>query len=303
MKKEKIKEIKRTLKKTIIYSIYLKFKYLVYPIKLKLGKINRNKPEEIGIDEKSEIIVSLTSFPGRIHIVYKTIYTIMHQTVKPQKIILWLSKQQFINLEKDLPKELIELKKYGLTIEWTDDDLKSYKKLIPTLKKYSNDVIVTADDDIYYPIDWLKKLYDSYLKYPKDIHCHMITRLEEINGKIKIGKKDKSIIGSSSFYNKIVGNGGVLYPRNSLNMNVLNIEEFQELAPTSDDIWFWAMALLNRTKIRWIETSTATLYYIEYSQENTDCLCNINDYGEKFFYKHMNNLVNRYNLLEILNED
>ena len=297
------KETKRKLKNTIIYPIYLKFKYLIYPFKLKMGGVNKTKPEKMGIDENSEIIVSLTSFPGRIKIVHKTLYSIMNQSMKPKKIILWLSKKQFENLEEDLPTELVELKEKGLTIEWTEDDLRSYKKLIPTLQKYPDYIIVTADDDIYYTVDWLKDLYESYLKYPKDIHCHIITRLKEENGKIIITPKNKSMVGLASYYNKILGNGGVLYPRDSLDKNVLNINEFQELAPTSDDIWFWAMALLKGTKIRWIERKMKDLYYTEYSQEKTDCLCNINDYGEKLFFKHMDSLVEKYSLLDILKKD
>lgn len=47
-----------------------------------------------------KIIVSLTSFPGRIHLVHKTIQTILLQSVKPDLIELWLAKEQFPNLEK-----------------------------------------------------------------------------------------------------------------------------------------------------------------------------------------------------------
>lgn len=63
-----------------------------------------------------KIIVSLTSFPGRIHLVHKTIQTILLQSVKPDLIELWLAKEQFPNLEKDLPSELIELTQFGLNI-------------------------------------------------------------------------------------------------------------------------------------------------------------------------------------------
>lgn len=296
-------EFKIKLKKTVIYPIYLKLKYLIYPIKLKKGGVNKKRPDKISVDANSEIIVSLTSFPGRIKMVHKTIYSIMNQSLKPKKIILWLSKKQFNNLDDDLPIEIKELEKFGLTIKWTDDDIKSYKKLIPALQEYSDYIIVTADDDIYYTTNWLKELYESYLQYPKDIHCHIITRLKESNGKIITVPKEETMIGKASYYNKLVGNGGVLYPRNSLHKNVLNIKEFQELAPTSDDIWFWTMAVLNGTKIRWIEKKMKKLYYTEYSQEKTDCLCKINDCGEKLFFKHMDCLVEKYNLLEILKKD
>ena len=108
---------------------------------------------------KPEIIVSLTSFPKRINIVVKTINTILNQSVKPDKIILWLANEQFPNKEKDLPDELLDLKNFGLMINWCED-LRSYKKLIPTLNLYPNDIIITADDDIYYDKDWIESLYN-----------------------------------------------------------------------------------------------------------------------------------------------
>ena len=39
---------------------------------------------------KDEIVVSLTTYGNRIHEVYLTIESLLHQTVKPDRIILWL---------------------------------------------------------------------------------------------------------------------------------------------------------------------------------------------------------------------
>lgn len=46
------------------------------------------------ISEK-KIVVSLTSFPARIKKVHIVIESLLNQTIKPDKIILWLSKEQF----------------------------------------------------------------------------------------------------------------------------------------------------------------------------------------------------------------
>ena len=56
--------------------------------------------------------------------------------MKPYKIILWLVKPQFPNGNKDLPKNLLNLIDKGLIIEYYESniDIKSYHKLIPTLK-------------------------------------------------------------------------------------------------------------------------------------------------------------------------
>ena len=74
-------------------------------------------------DEK--IIVSLTSFPARIDCVGYSIKSLFNQTVKPDRIILWLATEQFENQE--MPELLETLKSKGLEIRFCED-LKSHKK-------------------------------------------------------------------------------------------------------------------------------------------------------------------------------
>ena len=194
--------------------------------------------------EGEKIIVSLTSFPARINIVVKTIKTLLTQTLKPDAVILWLAPEQFPNGEKDLPQELLDLKQYGLTIDWYKD-IRSYKKIIPTLKKYPNAVVITTDDDIYYAPDTVESLYKSYLEHRNEVHAHRCDWLkvemdvQEISPRpnfpsIKGGndtcdaQTQKKVIkwektrelyldrhrDVASFHNRLTGYGAVLYPPN-----------------------------------------------------------------------------------------
>ena len=52
-----------------------------------------------------------------------------------------------------------------------------------------------------------------------------------------------------SFKNIQTGVGGVLYPPNSLDKKMLNPKIFKEIAPTTDDIWFWAAAVAKGTYV------------------------------------------------------
>ena len=117
----------------------------------------RKLPQK-GTNNKSEIIVSLTSFPERINTVWMTITSLLLQTHKPCKIILWLSKEQFENTI--LPQKLVQLKKYGLEIKWCDD-LKPHKKYFYCMQEYSDKCIVIADDDVFYPKNHLKILWEN----------------------------------------------------------------------------------------------------------------------------------------------
>ncbi len=118
-----------------------------------------------------KVIVSLTSYKPRIHDVKYTIYSLLNQAFPPDKLILWLDEDSFPRREKDLPRDLLKLKAFGLTIDWCEN-LRSYKKLIPALEKYPDDIIVTADDDIFYRPDWLRILYDEHLREPDCAIAH-----------------------------------------------------------------------------------------------------------------------------------
>lgn len=199
-----------------------------------------------------KLIVSLTSFPARINTTHFAINTLLQQNLKPDKVVLWLSKEQFPNKENDLPTEITNLIQLGLEIKWCDDDIRSFKKLIPSLKEYPNDIIITADDDIYYEKDWLESLYAKHIESPTSIIAQRVRRFILKNNKfVVLSSKvfDKIDFSKPSFYNQMLGGSGCLYPPDSLHKDIFNTEQALKLLPTNDDIYFWAMAVLKQTKI------------------------------------------------------
>ncbi|GHV59547.1 hypothetical protein AGMMS49579_27120 [Spirochaetia bacterium] len=164
----------------------------------------------------------------------------------PDRIILWVAHG---DVEK-IPPILKILEENGLEIKHCDD-LKAYKKLIPALIEFPDDILITADDDLYYPKNWFKQLKESYLKEPNKIHCH---RAHEIgvdkNGNILPYDKWKKTIKSTDKEAFIfpTNGGGTLFPPHSLDIRSTNVTEFITQGLMADDIWFWAMGQLNGAK-------------------------------------------------------
>ena len=256
-----------------------------------------------------ELIVSLTSYPARMYDIYYTIYSLLTQTLKPNKIILWLGEEQFPNKEKDLPSKLLEFIKYGLTVKYTKD-LKSYTKLIPTLREYPNSLIVTADDDIFYPKDWLEKLYKEYENNKDCVICHRAHRVGIENEKLIPYNKWEHIIISDipGFSIFLTGVGGVLYPPNIFYKDILNEELFMELTSTADDIWFWAMVVLNDKKIKIVDEPFRNLIYVNSEREvglnndSTLCSSNVRENRNDIQFE---NVINHYPQImeKLLNEE
>ena len=301
------KTVKTFLKTTPLYPAYRWFKQELNQMKIRREyHVNHRFPAESGINQteprERKVIISLTSFPERIPYVHKAICSMLHQTYKPDMVILWLAETQFPGKEDDLPQKLLSLHQYGLTIKWIEKDIKSYKKLIPALRAYPEDIIVTADDDVYWPSEHLSKLVHGLQERPDEIQCHRITRIHYEDGLFDATIRSQEMYGSSKYCNKLVGAGGVVYPPHCLDEEVFNEKAYLELAPTSDDIWFWAMALKRGTRIHWLEDPDVDLLYVEGTQEKTPCLCKTNDTGDRPFKQHLNAVIMRCSLAHLLEE-
>ena len=235
-----------------------------------------------------QVIVSLTSFPARINFVHLAINTLLRQTFKPDRIILWLAEEQFPNKESDLPETLLRLIDLGLEIKWCVD-IKSLKKLLPALREYTNDIIVTADDDLFYQENWLEELYKAYLKNPNYAYVHRVSRLMHENDVVRQCKrreiKEKCHTLPSAL-NSIYGGSGCLYPPNFVNDEVFNLENAVKITDNADDLWFWAMLVLNNKKVVEVSGEKSDFKIIE----GTDscALCKINrDRDFNLIYKNL----------------
>jgi hypothetical protein len=254
---------------SFLYKIYLQNKYGINRVSIE-KRVSRIQNSGVNESNDLKIIVSLTSYGESLLDIHLTLYSLLSQTYKPSKIILNLSKDEFPEGEKKLPIKVQNILKWGVEINWCKD-IGPYTKLIPTLKLYPNSIIVTADDDIFYSEKWLEKLVLSYKKDTEYIHTHRATKiiLAKNNYPIKYTEWTSVTQGIASYSNFIKGFGGVLYPPKSLHNDVFNEELFQTLSPTADDIWFWAMAVLNNTKIKVVENHIEHYRYTNVDREFT----------------------------------
>lgn len=232
------------------------------------------------IQRTPRVIVSLTSYPKRIGSVHRVIATLLSQTCKPDKVILWLGEDKFPKKECELPAELLKLREFGLEICWCHD-LRSYTKLVPALQAFPDDIIVTADDDVFYPPEWLEVLYSSYREHPQDIHCHLVSQIAVENSNVCPYNSWQWSLnrGRASFGQLLMGVGGVLYPPHALAKESCCVDAFQRISPTNDDMWFWAMAVLNGTKVR-LASAASCKVFVDYTANNSDALVNQNTGSE-----------------------
>ena len=254
----------------------------------------------LGISENSytdhNIIVSLTSYGKRIHEVALTIESIMQQSMKANKVILWLDESY---KGKMLPQSLVNQQKRGLEIAFCKD-IGPYTKLVPALSRFPNDAIITIDDDAIYDYDLLERLIIPYLEDPSYIYCHRChkmkfaedgTLLQYVNWEKYCQDK------TPSHLNFATGVGGVLYPPHSLDEEVKNEKVFLDICRYADDVWYKAMAIKHGTKVKKVFTRKERCEEYVLNENVQDIgLLNINTKGEMLNDRQIRDVFAKYKL-------
>lgn len=265
-----------------------------------LQDINLNSSVSIVNEKDNNLIVSLTTFGRRINEVYLAIESIGLQTLKAKKIILWLAEDEFN--DENLPISLKNLKKRGLSIEYCQD-IKAYKKLIPALEKYGNNLILTIDDDCIYQRDLVEKLFFNYLEKPDVIHCGAAKIMELKNNLFTPYNNWKQNVEQSFIESKTnfsIGFSGVLYFPNCFHEDIFDQHKFMKLSPHADDIWFKAMSLLKGVKVKSIGnqfSKSSSLIPIEKAQQDSLSMINI---GEQKNDEQLRNVFEAYDAYKLL---
>ena len=110
---------------------------------------------------KERVIVSLTTYCKRIANIPVVLDTIFAQTMPPDIVVLNLAIDEVI---PDDVKDYIETHSIEVNRVY---DTKVYKKLIPTLKRYPNDCIISIDDDWLYPDGMIEDFMHIHSLYPE----------------------------------------------------------------------------------------------------------------------------------------
>jgi hypothetical protein len=208
--------------------------------------ILKKETEFAVLDNNSGIVVSLTSFPARIPTLHLVIRSLLKQTVLPEKIILWLSEEEFPNKMENIPEELKNLCKNGLEIIFVSDNLRSHKKYFYAFEKYRTKKIITVDDDLIYSNNTLERLVKINQIFPKAICANVVRTIAVAERKFqpyKQWKKQLWFPQSESSKYVAIGYGGVLYPPNCFDNEIFNIETIKTKCFFADDLWLKANEL------------------------------------------------------------
>lgn len=194
------------------------------------------------VDQNSKFDVTLTSHGGRVGRVYLAIESACGGGVKPKRVVLFLSQEDW---RGPLPNSLIRLCRRGLEVI-TCENHGPHKKMHPYLHMNACFArpLVTIDDDVFYESTIFSKLYESWLINKLHIHC-LRARSIVLRGEMMAPYAVWPLceVSKPSHVNFSTGVGGVIYPPDFLAAIKGAGGDFMEMCPEADDVWINANAL------------------------------------------------------------
>ena len=190
-------------------------------------------------NDETDVVVSLTSYGKRVvDSAAYAIYSMFDQSYLPNRIVLWLDNVHWN--DDNLPPLLKRLQQSGLEIYYCED-IRSYKKLIPSLKMFPCNPIVVIDDDFYYNHDFVKWMVEAYENSDKKtVFATWGCMPKKINGQyVPYSQWKDCKYGNKNSEFSLFGGGGGIYPPKIFDTEILREDLFMQLCPTADDIWFW----------------------------------------------------------------
>ena len=222
------------------------------------------------------IYVSVTSIHKNQTELHLTLGSILSQSLKPDKIYVYLSEDKsffdngFTN-KKITNKKLNNLVKKNNLIEiiW-GKDIGPHGKLLPLLKQKWNEdcIIITIDDDTIYCKSLIRNLVTDYNKHKCVISYRGFT--PKLNKLEDFDYRKRDALKSKSKYNFPTGKGGILYKPEFFKKTgdlIFDDKIYKKTCDKQDDIWFYIIRILNNVdcylgnkKFQKADISTKGLY-------------------------------------------
>lgn len=219
------------------------------------------------------LVVNITTTNNRLDLCASTVFSLINQSVSPDAIIVWVSKEPYMSDDGILSIPdwvgFINSKRDILKFKYTKNT-GPYRKIFPALREYTpDDVLVYADDDVVYGKDWLKFLHDMFLKNNGDFVVASRVRIKTKNLFSKYKSYTmfpichKNSLLDSNFI--ITGVGGCILSKKHIKHEYFDNEDYINIAPRTDDLWISKIIELSGSRVQVCTEALKQVYEIDHS--------------------------------------
>ena len=213
-------------------------------------------------------LVSLTSYGSRVRTVAYTVESIAAGTTRPARLILWLDDAETY---RERPRSLRRLENRGLEVLFSEN-YGPHTKYFPSLPLVDQGSrrLVTADDDLLYPRDWLAGLIRAAEQYPDVVNCYRASVLALANSAVApYANWPQCHTTEPSLTHFATGVSGIIYPPAMVSALLAAGTEFVEHCPRADDIWLHWIELRAGVPVRQLANRAVHFPFIPRTQQQT----------------------------------
>lgn len=183
-------------------------------------------------------VVSLTSYGSRLKTVQWAIKSILDQTLRPERVVLYLDCG-----EEEYPKcDLEPYEELGLKVVTGVENYRSHKKYWLAFKEFPDKNIITIDDDLIYAADVIESLISAKDQFENCVLARRVHRMSfsQVGGLNQYAEWEGEYQGSPfcpSMRLLATTGAGTLFTPSVTKRLQGDPKMFMSYSPNSDDIW------------------------------------------------------------------
>ena len=198
---------------------------------------------------QGDTVISLTTYGKRLTTAVYSIASLLVGTVR-LPVILWLDEEDY---HREWPAGLRRLVQRGLDVRCSDGTYGPHTKYYGTFQDMAGKGVrvITVDDDMMYPRWFIEKLLNAADASPRNVVAYRAHTMR-LNGETLAPYKLWTATRTTepSFLHFATGVSGVMYPATMVDFVADKGKEFQDKAPSADDVWLNNCALRSGHQVR-----------------------------------------------------
>lgn len=219
------------------------------------------------------LTINLTTTCQRLGLCRIALVSLSLQSRLPDHINVWVSREPYLrdsgiadpSILDQLLESLPDTMRGKISFRWVKN-IGPYRKLVPVLREAGpDDIFVTADDDIFYGKDWLRKLLEAVdpaagVAVAARVKSKRFNSLERKTSYLYWHLIEEPLVVSSD-YIVTFGGGAVLTKAMFHDQDIID-DSFMEVAPTADDLWYSMLLRRKETRVQVVPGVLGELNFI-----------------------------------------
>lgn len=236
--------------------------------------------------------INITTTHSRLDLCSSTIWSLMHQSILPERINLWISHEAYMADKgiTEIPEWYNELNRLNDILRiYFVENTGPYRKIIPILRMSNDEDIITyADDDVIYGKGWYESLLMEFTRNEGKYIVATRVRMKRSNifGRLQSYNMFE-LCKSDSLLNKdyiVTGVGGCILSIKNLKKELIFLDDFTSVSSRTDDVWLSKIFELSKASVF---CKASSMHYVQEIKHNNNALNDINN------VKHSNGVLKK----------